>query len=89
MSILALDRHELLEPFMTREEIAEIVSWADETSVLAESRAVRRYAKFMHDPTEGGFLGGLDEISQLGLTKSPSSADGAPSSGATPCRCTR
>ena len=65
MSILALDRPELLEPFMTREEIAEIVSWADETSVLAESRAVRRYAKFMHDPTEGGFLGGLDEISQL------------------------
>lgn len=65
MSILALDRPELLEPFMTREEIAEIVSWADKTSVLAESRAVRRYAKFMHDPTEGGFLGGLDEISQL------------------------
>ncbi len=65
MSILALDRPELLAPFMSEEEIAEIVSWAGMTSVLEESRAVRDYAKFMHDPTEGGFLGGLDEISAL------------------------
>ena len=65
MSILALDRPELLAPFMTQEEIAEIKSWAEMTSVLAESRILRRYAKFMHDPTEGGFLGGLDEICSL------------------------
>ncbi len=65
MSILALDRPDLLAPFMTEEEIAEVASWAGETSVLAESRAARGYAKFMHDPTEGGFLGGVGEISQL------------------------
>ncbi|MDO5114924.1 MAG: AIR synthase-related protein [Synergistaceae bacterium] len=65
MSILALDRPELLSPFMSEEEISEIVSWSEMTSVLAESRILRGFAKFMHDPTEGGFLGGLDEISSL------------------------
>ncbi|MDO4560059.1 MAG: AIR synthase-related protein [bacterium] len=65
MSILALDRPDLLAPFMSGEEIAEILSWAEMTSVLAESRLLRPFAKFMHDPTEGGFLGGLDEICAL------------------------
>ena len=65
MSILALDRPDLLAPFMSGEEIAEILSWAEMTSVLAESRMLRPFAKFMHDPTEGGFLGGLDEICAL------------------------
>lgn len=65
MSILALDRPELLAPFMSGEEIREIVSWSDMISVLGESRVVRGCAKFMHDPTEGGFIGGLDEIASL------------------------
>ena len=56
MSILALDRPDLLSPFMSEAEI---------TSVLAESRLLRPFAKFMHDPTEGGFMGGLDEICSL------------------------
>ena len=65
MSILALDRPDLLAPFMSEDEIAEILSWSEMTSVLAESRLLRPYAKFMHDPTEGGFMGGLDEICSL------------------------
>ncbi len=65
MSILASDRPDLLRPFMSEAEIDEVRSWADMTSVLAESKCVRGFAKFMHDPTEGGFLGGVGEISAL------------------------
>jgi len=65
MSILAMDRRDLLEDFMTDEEIGEMASWSDRTSVLEESRAVRHLAKFMHDPTEGGFMGGAQEICTL------------------------
>ncbi|MCE5202269.1 MAG: hydrogenase expression protein [Synergistaceae bacterium] len=69
MSILAMDRPDLLKPFMSDAEIQEIVSWSEMTSVLGESKEVRSMAKFMHDPTEGGFIGGVDEISSLsGLT---------------------
>ncbi|MEG1641787.1 MAG: AIR synthase-related protein [Synergistaceae bacterium] len=65
MSILAADREDLLSQFMNKQEIEEILSWSDETSVLEESRVIRQYAKFMHDPTEGGFLGGMGEIIAL------------------------
>lgn len=65
MSILAMDRPDLLENFLTKEETAEIASWTDKTSVLQESRTIRHLVKFMHDPTEGGFKGGVDEISVL------------------------
>ena len=65
MSIVAADRPELLSPFMSEDEISEILSWADMTSVLPEARILRKYARFMHDPTEGGFCGGLDEICML------------------------
>lgn len=65
MSILASDRPELLAPFMTEAEIDKVRSWASLTSVLPESRVVRKYAKFMHDPTEGGFMGAVTEISTL------------------------
>lgn len=65
MSILATDRPELLKPFISDVEMAEIVSWAEMTSVLEESKVLRKIAKFMHDPTEGGFMGGIGEISSL------------------------
>ena len=69
MSILATDRPDLLRSFMTEEEISEVRLWSEMTSVLAESKYLRSAAKFMHDPTEGGFLGGINEISSLsGLT---------------------
>lgn len=65
MSIVAADRPELLSPFMSEGEISQVLSWAEMTSVLPESRILRKYAKFMHDPTEGGFSGGLGEICTL------------------------
>lgn len=65
MSILAADRPDLLEGFMSSDDIKELLSWSDKTSVLEESKHVRDFARFMHDPTEGGFLGGIGEISSL------------------------
>ena len=65
MSILASDKPELLRSFMSESEISELLSWAEKTSVLEESRVLREIARFMHDPTEGGFMGGVGEISSL------------------------
>lgn len=65
MAILASDRPDLLRSALSEDELSEVRSWMNETSVLAESRILRKYASFMHDPTEGGFFGGLDEICRL------------------------
>ena len=65
MSILAADRPDILLPFMTHREIEEVLSWQNSISVLPDSRCVRHMAKFMHDPTEGGFTGGIWEICAL------------------------
>ncbi|MDR3255514.1 MAG: hydrogenase expression protein [Synergistaceae bacterium] len=65
MAILASDRPDLLEGIFSPDEILEIEGWMDMTSVLEESRLLRDYASFMHDPTEGGFLGGLGEMCAL------------------------
>jgi hydrogenase maturation factor len=65
MAILASDRPDLLDGVMSGEEIAVARTWMDETCVLGESRLMRGYASFMHDPTEGGFWGGVAEICAL------------------------
>lgn len=65
MAILASDRPDLLSGILTDDEIREVEGWMDRTSVLAESRLLRDFASFMHDPTEGGFFGGLGEICRL------------------------
>lgn len=65
MSILAQDRPDLLSPFLSQEELCRAASWGDLTSVLPEASAIREIADFMHDPTEGGFLGGLTEAESL------------------------
>lgn len=78
MSILAMDRPDLLRPFMSESEIEDIISWSEMTSVLEESKAVRDAAKFMHDPTEGGFLGGVGEISSLSGLKAVLAYDSIP-----------
>jgi len=65
MSILASDRPDLLSRFLSPSEIEEVKGWVSETSVLREARIFRKYAKFMHDPTEGGVLGGLSELMEL------------------------
>lgn len=66
MSILAADREDLLSECLSPEEIAELLSWGEQTCVLEESRLARMHAKFMHDPTEGGVWGGIAEICSLG-----------------------
>ncbi|MDR2780457.1 MAG: hydrogenase expression protein [Synergistaceae bacterium] len=78
MAILALDRPDLLRGILTEEEIASVAGWMDETSVLEESRLLRQYASFMHDPTEGGFWGGLAEICRLSGLSADIDADAAP-----------
>ncbi|MDL2264059.1 hydrogenase expression protein [Synergistaceae bacterium OttesenSCG-928-I11] len=65
MAILASDRPDLLRGVLSGDEIAEVERWMDRTSVLPESRILREHASFMHDPTEGGFFGGLGEICRL------------------------
>ena len=65
MAILALDRPELLAQALSNDEIEEVRGWMEHTSVLAESRLLRDYASFMHDPTEGGFYGALGEVCRL------------------------
>jgi hydrogenase maturation factor len=65
MAILASDRPDLLKGILTEEEISKVEGWMEQTSILEESRLMREYASFMHDPTEGGFFGGLDEICRL------------------------
>ena len=64
MSILAHDREDLLG-FLSGEELEEVRSWGELTSVVPEAALLRDLASFMHDPTEGGFLGGLGEVESL------------------------
>jgi hydrogenase maturation factor len=65
MAILASDRPDLLDGVLSADEMKCVLGWMNETCVLEESRLLREYAAFMHDPTEGGFWGGVSEISRL------------------------
>jgi hydrogenase maturation factor len=62
MSILANDRPDLMSQVLSPDEIAEVLSWSSSLSVYPESKLVRSKVKYMHDPTEGGLMGGLSEI---------------------------
>lgn len=65
MCILANDCRQLLRRCLIDTDIDGILQWSAMMDVLPESRVLREWAVFMHDPTEGGFLGGLGEISRL------------------------
>jgi len=65
MSILANDRPDLLKVVLSTEEIREVTTWINRISVLPEARVLRKWAKFMHDPTEGGLIGGISEVLRL------------------------
>ena len=70
MSILANDREDLLREILTPDEIATVKSWGNDFSVVKPARILRDYARYMHDPTEGGINGALYEVQQgagLGL----------------------
>ena len=64
MSIIAHDRPELFEKLFTAHEIAEICSWKNDLSVVKPAKILRQFARYMHDPTEGGLSGALLETSQ-------------------------
>jgi hydrogenase maturation factor len=64
MSIIAADRPDLLSGFDKR-EILEIESWSKKLSVVQASRAIRDIARVMHDPTEGGVIGGICELERM------------------------
>jgi hydrogenase maturation factor len=65
MAILASDRPDLLSDILSPDEIAEVRNWMDDTCVLETSRVLRSHSVYMHDPTEGGFWGGVREMCGL------------------------
>ena len=64
MSIIAADRPDLLS-CLEKDEIEEVKSWSKKLSVIQASRALRDIARVMHDPTEGGVIGGLYEFERM------------------------
>ena len=64
MSIIANDREDLLTKIFTSDEIKIIKSWGNNFSVVKPARILREYARYMHDPTEGGINGALYEVQQ-------------------------
>ena len=70
MSILAHDRPDLLSSCLSAEELETVRSWSAHLSVVPAVRALRDFARYMHDPTEGGLMGALLEVQRargLGL----------------------
>jgi hydrogenase maturation factor len=78
MAILASDRPDLLRGILTDDETASVAGWMEETCVLETSRLLRDHASFMHDPTEGGFSGGLSEVCRLAGLAADIDEDAAP-----------
>ncbi|MBR2209429.1 MAG: hydrogenase expression protein [Synergistaceae bacterium] len=62
MSIIANDRDDLFAEIFKPDEIKIIKSWGNDFSVVKPARILRDYARYMHDPTEGGLNGALYEI---------------------------
>jgi hydrogenase maturation factor len=62
MSILANDRPDLLS-FLTEDDLESIREWKTSLSVIPEAALIRDLAIYMHDPTEGGLAGGIEELS--------------------------
>ena len=64
MSIIAHDKPELFAEIFSSEELAEIRSWQEDLSIIKPAKILREFARYMHDPTEGGLNGALLETSQ-------------------------
>ncbi len=63
MSIIAQDREDLFADIFNQDEIKLIQSWSNELSIMKPARILREFARYMHDPTEGGLNGALFETS--------------------------
>ena len=64
MSIIANDRPDLLYGVLTDREIETVRSWGKDFSVVKPARILRDFARYMHDPTEGGINGALYEMQE-------------------------
>ena len=64
MSIIANDREDLFSKIFTHDEIQIIKSWGKDFSVVKPAKILRGFARYMHDPTEGGINGALYEVQQ-------------------------
>ena len=64
MSIIANDRPDLFTEIFTADEMSVIRSWGDKFSVVEAAKILRDFARYMHDPTEGGINGALYEIQE-------------------------
>ena len=64
MSILANDRPELLRRCLSADETDSVRAWSREISVVPAARVLRDFARYMHDPTEGGLMGAISEVTE-------------------------
>ena len=64
MSIIANDRPDLFVKIFNDDEIKIIKSWGKNFSVVKPAKILRGFARYMHDPTEGGINGALYEVQQ-------------------------
>ena len=68
-AIIYNEKKDMLNPILDEEERKEVSDYINRLSIYEYSKKVREYALFMHDPTEGGILGGLSEIDALFFDK--------------------
>ncbi len=61
-SIIVSNHTEQVRGKLSEEEIKEAVNYVSSISVVKEALIAREKAVFMHDPTEGGIVGGLSEL---------------------------
>ena len=64
MSIIANDREDLFAKIFNDDEIKIIKSWGNDFSIVKPAKILREFARYMHDPTEGGLNGALYEVQQ-------------------------
>jgi len=63
--LIYMSRKDELQGLLTPEEEAEVLSYKERLSVYPYSKLIRDDVLFMHDPTEGGIMGGLAEFDAL------------------------
>lgn len=63
-SILASEREDELAGVLTAHELSIAKGFSSLISVVPEARLIRSYVTSMHDPTEGGIAGALNEMAE-------------------------
>lgn len=63
-SILATEREQELKGMLSAHELSIAKGFSSLISVVPEARLIRSYVTSMHDPTEGGVAGALNEMAE-------------------------